>query len=509
MKIKINQLKAGVILSYINMIVMFISSLVITPFMIKALGQDEYGLYQLIGSFAGYLSIMEFGIGASNVRYLSKYNAKNDKVGRENYLALALIIYSIITCIMILVGTIMLINIENIFSESISGDNIIKAKIMFITLLVGMVISTIFSVFNALLTSYEEYFIPRLITVISAVIKLIIMFFVMFIFPSSVILTIVTVGIGVISNIFNVAYSIKKYKVKIKLHYWDNNLFKEVMKFSMFNFMNTLMAQIYWKLDTLIIGNMMSTAMVAIYSIGMQLNTIILNLTTMVTTVTLPRITNLVTNNNSKRDLTLYMSKIGRIILMLYAMISLGFFMFGKQFIILWIGKEYITSYYITNIFIIFAAIPRIQSAANDILKAKNMHGFLSVIYVITSIINVVISIILVKVIGIIGAALGTAFSLVVGNTIIANIYYEKRVGIDVKLFFKESFNGIWKSIIITPILTFPLVMIDTTNYFILFIQCSIFTLVYIVNLFIFGLNKEEKSMFKGFAIRKKLINNI
>ena len=124
MKIKINQLKAGVILSYINMIVMFISSLVITPFMIKALGQDEYGLYQLIGSFAGYLSIMEFGIGASNVRYLSKYNAKNDKVGRENYLALALIIYSIITCIMILVGTIMLINIENIFSESISGDNI-------------------------------------------------------------------------------------------------------------------------------------------------------------------------------------------------------------------------------------------------------------------------------------------------------------------------------------------------------------------------------------------------
>lgn len=503
---KINQLKAGVILSYINMIVSFVSSLVITPFMVKALGQSEYGLYQLIGSFAGYLSLMEFGIGASNIRYLSKYNAENDKKGRENYLALALIIYSIIACIMMLVGTFMLFNIENIFSSSVSGNDVIRAKIMFITLVVGMIFSTICAVFSAILTSYEEYFIPKLVTVISAIVKLVIMFFVVFISPSAVILTIVTVGIGIIGNIFNVCYSIKKYKVKIKLHYWDNNLFKEVMKFSMFNFMNTLMSQIYWKLDTMIIGAMMSTAMVAIYSVGMQLNTIILNLTTMVTTVTLPRITKLVVNDTNKRDLTMYMVKIGRIILMLYGLISLGFFMFGKQFIRLWVGEEYIIAYYIANIFIIFAAIPRIQGAANDILKAKNMHGFLAVTYVITGVINIGITIILLKTIGLIGAAWGTAFSLVIGNIIIANIYYEKKVGIDVRLFFKESFNGIWKAIIISPIVTLPLIFINTTNYLVLFIQCSIFSIVYIVNLFIFGLNREEKVMLKDLVVRKKVI---
>lgn len=506
MKRKINELKAGVILSYINMIVMFVSSLVITPLMVKALGQSEYGLYQLIGSFAGYLSLIEFGIGASNIRYLSKYNAENDQKGKENYLALALIIYSIIACIMMLVGTFMLFNIENIFSASVNGNDVIKAKIMFITLVVGMIFSTICAVFSAILTSYEEYFIPKLVTVISAIVKLVIMFFVVFICPSAVILTMVTVGVGIVGNIFNVCYSIKKYKVKIKLHYWDNNLFKEVLKFSMFNFMNTLMSQIYWKLDTIIIGSMMSTAMVAIYSVGMQLNTIILDLTTMVTTVTLPRITKLVFNNTNKRDLTMYMVKIGRIILMLYGLISLGFFMFGKQFIRLWVGEEYIIAYYIANIFIIFAAIPRIQGAANDILKAKNMHGFLSVTYVITGVINIGITIILLKNIGLIGAAWGTAFSLVIGNIIIANIYYEKKVGIDVKLFFKETFRGIGKAIIISPIVTLPLIFINTTNYLVLFIQCSIFSIVYIVNLFIFGLNREEKVMLKDLVVRKKMI---
>lgn len=505
---KINQLKSGIILSYINMIVSFISALVITPLMVKALGQSEYGLYQLIGSFAGYLSLIEFGIGTSNIRYLSKYNAENDQKGKENYLALALIIYSIIACIMMIVGAFMLFSIENIFSSSINGNDVIKAKIMFITLVAGMIFSTICAVFSAILTSYEEYFIPKLVTVISALIKLIIMFFIVFICPSAVILTIVTVGAGIVGNIFNVCYSVKKYKVRIKLHYWDNNLFKEVMKFSMFNFMNTLMSQIYWKLDTMIIGSMMSTAMVAIYSIGMQLNTIILDLTTMVTTVTLPRITKLVFNNTNKRDLTMYMVKIGRIILILYGLISLGFFMFGKAFIRLWVGEEYIISYYIASIFIIFAAIPRIQGVANDILKAKNMHGFLSITYVITGVINIVITIILLNSIGLIGAALGTAFSLVIGNIIIANIYYEKKVGIDVKLFFKESFKGIWKVIIISPIITLPLTFINTTSYLILFFQCSIFSMVYIVNLFIFALNKEEKIMLKDLVIRKKVIEN-
>lgn len=73
-------------------------------------------------------------------------------------------------------------------------------------------------------------------------------------------------------------------------------------------------------------------------------------------------------------------------------MILIGFLLFGKQFFILWIGEEYILSYYIALIIIVFAAIPRIQSAANDILKVKNKHGFLAVMYIITGLINIDVS---------------------------------------------------------------------------------------------------------------------
>lgn len=201
----------------------------------------------------------------------------------------------------------MFINIEDIFINSIQGSDIIKAKTMFVILVIGMIFTTIYSVFCAILTSFEEFFIPRLMNVALNVLKIIMTFVLLFINLKAVSLTI----LGIIFNIFNVVYSVKKYNFRIKLHYWDYALFKEVMTFSLYNFMNMLIAQIYWKLDTMIIGVVMSTSMVAIYSIGMQLNDIILNLTTSVTMVILPRITKLVTGNASRKETTMFMVKIG------------------------------------------------------------------------------------------------------------------------------------------------------------------------------------------------------
>ena len=57
----ISQLKIGVILSYISTALSFIINLTYTPIMIRLLGQSEYGLYTLVGSFVSYLSLFSLG----------------------------------------------------------------------------------------------------------------------------------------------------------------------------------------------------------------------------------------------------------------------------------------------------------------------------------------------------------------------------------------------------------------------------------------------------------------
>ena len=74
-----NQFKIGVILSYVNNGVILLIGLVYTPIMIRFLGQSEYGLYSLIGSLVGYLSILDMGLGNAIVRYTARNRAIGNK----------------------------------------------------------------------------------------------------------------------------------------------------------------------------------------------------------------------------------------------------------------------------------------------------------------------------------------------------------------------------------------------------------------------------------------------
>ena len=60
------------------------------------------------------------------------------------------------------------------------------------------------------------------------------------------------------------------------------------------------------------------------------------------------------------------------------------------------------------------------------------MHKARAIVYLFIAIANVAISIPLIKLMGPIGAALGTAISLIAGNIIFMNIYYQKRIGLDI-----------------------------------------------------------------------------
>lgn len=64
---KINQLKAGVILSYISLAAGSIISVIYTPVMLRILGQSEYGLYSLASSVTAYLSLFSLGLSLIHI----------------------------------------------------------------------------------------------------------------------------------------------------------------------------------------------------------------------------------------------------------------------------------------------------------------------------------------------------------------------------------------------------------------------------------------------------------
>ena len=74
-----SQLKQGALLTYVKIGVTNIVGLILTPYIIKSLGDSEYGLYVLVGSIIAYLGLMNLGINNATVRYVAKFKALEDK----------------------------------------------------------------------------------------------------------------------------------------------------------------------------------------------------------------------------------------------------------------------------------------------------------------------------------------------------------------------------------------------------------------------------------------------
>jgi O-antigen/teichoic acid export membrane protein len=99
--LKVNEVKAGALLSYASIFVSIIIGLLYTPIMLRLLGQSEYGLYSLIGSVVGYLSILDLGLGNAIVRYTARNRAVGDKEAESSLNGMFIALYSVIAVLTI------------------------------------------------------------------------------------------------------------------------------------------------------------------------------------------------------------------------------------------------------------------------------------------------------------------------------------------------------------------------------------------------------------------------
>lgn len=157
---KINQLKAGAVLSYIAMGLGYIISIIYTPIMLRLLGQSEYGLYNLVSSVVSYLGLLNFGFGSAYMRYYSRYKVKAEKENIAKLNGMFIIVFSIIGFIAVLAGVVLVHNVDLIFGKKLTTKELNTAKVLMAILTFNIALSFPASVFHSYITANEEYDCP-------------------------------------------------------------------------------------------------------------------------------------------------------------------------------------------------------------------------------------------------------------------------------------------------------------------------------------------------------------
>lgn len=489
------QYKVGAILSYISLVIGNSIGLIYTPIMLRLLGQKEYGLYSLVGSMIATLGLVDLGFGNASIRYISKYRALGDKEKEYSVNGLFIFVNSIIAVLTLIIGYILSLYSGTLFSNGLTPNELQKFRIMLLVLVFNLAISFPFSIFGSIITSYEKFIFPKVVGIIRSILSPIVILLMLFIGYKSLAMVIVNTIVNILFLWVNVYYCFKVLKIRVSFKYFDFQLLKEISTYSFFIFVAIIVDKIYWTTDQIILGVYSGTAMVSIYAVASQLNTYYMQFSTAISGMFLPRVTAMVIKKSREQELTDLFIKIGRIQFIILGLILSGFVVFGKEFIVLWAGVEYMPAYYIALILITPFTIPLIQNIGIAILQAKNLHRVRSIILIFLAFGNLAISIPLGQLYGGVGCAIGTATSMVVGNILIMNLYYYKKVNINIPKFWKEIIR-MSLPLITCIIIGIILNKIVGTGLIMLLMKMLVFSISYALLMYFVGMNQYEKELF-------------
>lgn len=496
--------KTSIILSYFDTIFKILINLIYVPILLKNIGQDEYGLYQLVASVIVYFNMMESFLSAGVLRYYCKYNNLKDEMRKENILAISRRIYILISFGLLIISIPAIKIFEEVYKSSFTLQQLEEAKLMLLLLIINICISFTNYVYVVGISANEEFVFLRSISILTNVLQPICVL--LFISHHRYAITVVLIQIilNIIMCLARMYFCKSKLKLKIKYHYLDKEYIKELLVFSGAILINSFADQVFWKSGQLMSGKIIGLGAVAIYSIGSQIYQSYMYVGTSISSIYLPRISALYDVQKSMNKITSLFTRVSRLSLFVEAPILIAFALYGKEFMILWAGEGYEIAYYIALIVMIPFTIDIIQNVGLYILQISDNYSFRAKMNLVIALINIPLSFILLKKFNLIGAAFSTSFSILIGNVLIINVYYSRKIGLDMKSYWKKIARMI-PCLLISLACGYLISFIKFNNLALTFlVHCGLFVLCYGVTIIFLGLEEQEKKVL--FELMRKFL---
>lgn len=494
-----SQLKAGIVLNYINLILGNLIPIFYTPIMLDLLGQAEYGLYKLSSNVTSYLSLISLGIGSAVTRYLIKARTEEGQEAEEKILGLFILIFQVIAAASFVVGLVLTLNLDAWYARSLTEEELSRMKILVFLMVCNTALSFSQSPYLTAVSAHEKFIFLQCMNIVTTCLGPILNLVVLFLGYASIGMTVTSLILGLVTRSLYVLYVRRHMKLKPRYCKPPKGLLKEILGFSFWIFVANVVGQLYNATDTVMIGAVpaLATVGVAVYNVGGVFNNIVFSLTTGISSLLGPKTNKMVFSGASNTELTDLSIRVGRLQGYIITLIVSGFIAFGKPFIQFYAGSGYEDAYWVAVLMMIPNMIPLVQSVCLSVIVAQNKHKFRSLVYLAIAVINVIGTWFLMQTMGIIGAALMTGAALVLGQGFAMNWYYWKKTGLEIGRFWKEL-----GKVYIIPLLLCAITLllaqhVDFYNLGTMLLGIVIYAIVYCALSWLLVMNEYEKDLIR------------
>lgn len=496
----LKELAHGAGISFFFVLAGYILTFIFKLIAARYLGPENYGIFEMLNTILIIaVLICSFGILSGITRYIPYYLKKNENHLLSGYLDFIIrvpLIISIIVSILIFIGAKEIGNFFNLPSEFAVFLRIISIFIP-IKIVSQILRQIILSRKKIFYQNFSINFLEKFILFSG----LIIIFFLKLSFVYIIFLLVASI---VISFLFDVV--IYKNKLFFPKTERSEYKYKEWIFFSIPLFLSGFFAFMMHWTDNLFIGKLLGASALGIYAIAYSLGDSLGLFQNIFMGIFSPLIAEKFAVNKSE-EINFIFRKAASWAFGLALPLFIFFLVFGKDLLSVIYGKSFSNGYLPLIIISSGTLIFLIVGANESILITHKKTRFLFKVNIFVFSLNIILNIVLIKLVGIMGAAFASAISLII-RSLLTFIEARKIAGIslDVKYNLKFLFAGFLSFLSAILLKSF---VYTNINFFIL-IAFAIEILVFyiVISLLLKNFKKEDWLIFKLFLIKLRILKS-
>ncbi|MGE0823689.1 MAG: MATE family efflux transporter [Candidatus Binatia bacterium] len=475
----------GVLLNWLALATMVMVSFFLSPFIVQHLGNVAYGVWTIINSIVSYMGLLDLGLRGAVTRFVARdYTQGNhEEAGRTVSIALGIRIW---------IGVGILV-ISGLLALWLPYLFVIPAEIYgagrFAVMVTGVsaAINLAFGVFGGTLAALHRFDLLSAVTIVQTLLRASGVIFLLRSGYGIGALAIWELIVVIISNTTQCIFSLREYPMlRIVFGNFDQELFRKLWEYSIYAFLVNACSQVIYYTDALVVGAFVSAGAVTFYAIGGGLIEYLMRLVSSLTMTFTPLASSLDARegNGALRELLICGT---RAALFVALPVQAGLFVCGETFIGLWMGAAYAkTSSEILRILLIAQLFIVANMTSAGIVFGVNKHRPWALMMAVEAIANIILSIILVRWIGLHGVAWGTVIPSLVTQLVFWPRYVCKIVDLSVLSYLWQAWVRSYVTVIpfavavyvvdqrwkATNLLMFMSQMVLLTPVFILTVVC-------------------------------------
>jgi len=399
----------GIATSWTAAVLTIVFTYVLTPYTQRCLGQDNYGVWLLITSFTGYLSLLALGIPMTSVRHLAVRAGQDRAAELNSGITLFLGVNAALAALVMLTGAIALPLFQKLYPLPEPVQQ--QANLAFVLVLVQIGSAFLSILPSSVLQAHEKYVHAHSITILALLTRAVVNLVGLYL-TSSILVMALTQLAGTLCEFLAGWIMVRRQvpwsRFRLGWPVWSE--VRPVLSFSVYVLVLSLGIQLSFQTDALIIGRVLGVSSVPYYSVPNSLMVSVMGLILSIAAVVMPTATRLQTKGEHEQ-IRILLLKWTKVAFILILTVTLYLVVFGPAFLGRWMGPDYEQqSGGVLQILMLASLIfLPVRGVALPLLMGLGRPRTVTLSFLACAVANVILSLILIRPLGLVGEALGTA----------------------------------------------------------------------------------------------------